>query len=1054
MLKCGIYEQIINRVMDQYISCESVDHLYQFETEPVDSEEAAVILSKYMTEVIEHGLKQLKDYNGDLTAQIKLVNQLIDTIVNSIGYSTEDKIEIKKQLIASRGEILLAVSKKQNNLTSIKQKSKISRPVTSISQSSLFTGAAHEPSMFMELKKEILSSNRIDMLVSFIKWSGLRLLYEELKEFTMNGGQLRVITTSYMGATDVKAVEMLRELSNTEIKISYDTKRTRLHAKAYLFVRENGFTTAYIGSSNLSNAAISSGLEWNVKVTNKDLPATINKIEGTFNAYWNDREFRLYEKNEKVVLMEALNAEKFQSANHLTFNFEIRPYDYQKEILEKLQAERDIRGYYKNLVVAATGTGKTVISAFDYKNFCHLNPNKANRLLFIAHREEILKQSIACFRGVLRNQNFGDLYVGNFQPESIEHLFLSVQTFTSKDFASFTSCDFYDYIVVDEFHHAAAATYQKLLTYYNPKILLGLTATPERMDGKDILTWFDNRIAAEIRLPEAIDRKLLCPFQYFGVTDDVDLSQIRWTKGGYDKVELQNVYTGNKRRAELIVRSLNKYVTDIEDVKGLGFCVSVDHAVFMADFFNACHIKAIALTSDSPDNIRGEAKEKLASGEIKFIFVVDLYNEGVDIPEVNTILFLRPTESLTVFLQQLGRGLRLYKDKECLTVLDFIGQANKRYNFADKITALLTNTHKGIEREIREGLLNLPRGSFITLEKYAKEYILRNIRASYSSKAGLISRLETFSKDTGKELSYQNFFEYYHLDLASIYPAYSFARLCVYAGLREDFTESLEETMARAFSRLCTINSRRWIAFLLKVLPKIEQVSANMLSSNEKSMVLMLYYTIYQNAVEGTGFNGVLEAISALKQCPVMFTELIELLNFNFGRIDFVDKPVDMGFPSPLDLHCTYSTAQILAAVGYYNEEKMPAMREGVKYLAEKNLDIFFITLNKSDKDYSPTTLYDDYSINEVLFHWQSQNRTSDESTTGQRYINHKQRGGRIALFVREYKTSKAGASPYTFLGLADYISHTGSRPMSITWRLREPIPANFLKKTNKLIVG
>ena len=306
----------------------------------------------------------------------------------------------------------------------------------------------------------------------------------------------------------------------------------------------------------------------------------------------------------------------------------------------------------------------------------------------MAHREEILKQSRDTFQGVLKDPNFGELFVGNYKPANLDYLFISIQTINSQALYDILPEDYYDYIIVDEFHHAAAPTYQKLLNRFKPKILLGLTATPERMDGKSILDYFDNRIAAEIRLPEAIDRKLLCPFQYFGVSDTVDLTDLRWVRGGYDKSQLSNLYSLNRavaeRRADHIVRSLDKYVTDMDAVKGLGFCVSIEHTKFMAEYFNAAGIPSIWLVGESTEEDRRTAKKRLVDGEIRFIFVVDIYNEGVDIPEVNTILFLRPTESLTIFLQQLGRGLRLSEGKECLTVLDFIGQANRKYNFEEK----------------------------------------------------------------------------------------------------------------------------------------------------------------------------------------------------------------------------------------------------------------------------------------------------------------------------------------------------------------------------------
>lgn len=679
MLHNGLYEQIINKGLDSELSV--TDKLSQ--TAPIDSAEASKVLAKYVAEIVEKGLNNVKDNGGDLNSQVDLVNRIVSTIMTETKEADFDTLSV-----AERAEQLLALFDKKNNVLALDEKAEIIRPETSIAQSSLFTGAIHEPQMFTELKKEIVSCNRIDMLVSFIKWSGLRLIMDELTTFTQNGGQLRIITTSYMGATDVKAIEELRKLPNTLIKVSYDTKRTRLHAKTYVFYRDTGFTTAYVGPSNLSNAAISSGLEWNVKVTKKDLPETIDKIAATFESYWNSNEFEYYNEDQKERLARALKAEKYFDTNNAEiYTMDIQPYSYQQEILDKLDAERNVRGYYHNLVVAATGTGKTVISALDYKRYRKQNAGRPCRLLFVAHREEILKQSLYTFRAVLKDANFGEMFVGSYKPDSIDNLFMSIQTFNSQDFTSKTTPGFYDYIIVDEFHHAAAPTYQKLLSYYQPKILLGLTATPERMDGKSILPYFNNRIAAEIRLPEAIDRKLLCPFQYFGVTDTVDLDKLKWANGGYDKSELSRMYTLSgmvaNRRADLVVSSLLKYVTDIDDVKGLGFCVTIEHAEFMSDYFNAHGIPSMFLTGKSPDEERKEAKNRLVSGDVRFIFVVDIYNEGVDIPEVNTVLFLRPTESLTVFLQQLGRGLRLSEDKECLTVLDFIGQANRKYNFED-----------------------------------------------------------------------------------------------------------------------------------------------------------------------------------------------------------------------------------------------------------------------------------------------------------------------------------------------------------------------------------
>ena len=1051
MLHPGLYEQVINNQLNSELSeipeaCKAVA--------PIDKAEASKVLTQYLADVVQKVLDNVLDNGGDISAQIALINQIVDLI-----QSTTQEADFAALGVDLRAEQLLALLRESDpRVAAGKTAADMIRPESSIAQSSLFTGATQEPQLYIELKKEIASADRIDMLVSFIKWSGLRLLMDELREFTQNGGELRIITTSYMGATDVKAIEELRKLPNTQVKVSYNTKITRLHAKAYIFYRNTGFTTAYVGSSNLSNVALTSGLEWNTKVTKRDLPETIIKVAATFEYYWNDREFEYYDEGQKERLARALKAEKYFDTNNAeVYTMDITPYSYQQEILDKLEAERTVRGYKRNLVVAATGTGKTVISALDYKRFRKQNPGKPCRLLFVAHREEILRQSLYTFRAVLKDANFGEMFVGDYKPESIDNLFISIQTFNSQDFTAKTSPEFYDFIIVDEFHHAAAPTYQKLLAYYQPRILLGLTATPERMDGKSILPYFNNRIAAEIRLPEAIDRKLLCPFQYFGVTDTVDLDTLKWRAGGYDKNELSNLYTLSgttaSRRADHVVSSLLKYVTDIDEVKGLGFCVTVEHAEFMCRYFNDHNIPSMFLTGKSPDEERKTAKQRLVAGEVRFIFVVDIYNEGVDIPEVNTILFLRPTESLTVFLQQFGRGLRLAEDKECLTVLDFIGQANRKYNFEDKFAALLSRTTRSVTREIKEGFVSAPKGCYIQLEKKAAKYILDNIRASYGNTAGLVARVASFTEESGLELTLANFLDYYHLDPRAIYKFSSFSRICARADVIEDFTEPLEDTLTKAFARLAVIDSRRWISFLLDILPQLDNVDFTALSGIEKRMLQMFYITVWGKAAEDWDSEELLDNLYALSDSRVLLGELISLLRYRFEQIDFIDEPVDLGFDCPLDLHCTYTRDQLLVALDFM---KPATVREGVKWLPDKKLDIFFVTLNKADKDYSPTTMYNDYSINENLFHWQSQSTTAEDSPTGQRYIHHEERGSKVLLFVREFKSDRmtGGAEAYTYLGTARYVKHEGSRPMNITWHLDRPIPAKFLKKTNKLVVG
>ena len=1047
MLKPGIYERIINRFLrNELKSLTDAEP----ESEKIEKEEASYILSKYAENIIQSALLQMRDTENWPYNQIKLINEIIKSVSKEVPNIISDEHSIEEPL----EKLLGLMAKQEGSFIGIKEFKEL-RPHTSISHSSLFTASEDEPILMDELRKEILTSDRVDLLVSFIKWSGIRLLINQLQKFTDGGGILRVITTSYMGATDPKAIEELDRLKNTTIKISYDTKRTRLHAKAYIFHRETGFSTAYIGSSNISNMAISGGLEWNVKVTNSDLTDTMNKVKATFESYWNSKEFDLYTTDQKGRLEEAINGEKTAGyKTHLQIMFDIHPFPYQQEILDKLEAERQFSGRNKNLVVAATGTGKTVISAFDYKNFREKNRLGNNRLIFVAHREEILIQALATFRAILKDYNFGSLFTGNFKTESFDHLFITIQSFNSQKFYEKTPANFYDFIIIDEFHHATADSYQPMISHFKPKVLLGLTATPERSDGINVARYFDDHISAEIRLPEAIEMKLLSPFQYFGITDSVDLKNITWKRGSYDEEELNRLYVSDEssagKRASLIMNSVLKYLTDLEHTKGLGFCVSVRHAKFMSDFFSGAGISSIYLTGDSPGDLRQNAREMLRNGSIKFIFVVDIYNEGVDIPEINTILFLRPTKSLLLFIQQLGRGLRLSPGKECLTVLDFIGQANERYNFEEKFASLIKKSNRSIEKQIKGGFTHLPAGSYIELEEVAKKHILENIRRTFGVKSALVTRIRNFREDTGLEPTLENFLAYYHLDPVDIYPKGSFSRLSALAGIREDFKHPDEDKITKAIRKVSDIDSRKWLNFLIKSMKNLDNSEFKDISDSEEKMLNMFQFTAWGKSLQQYGFGNFAESFSRIRECKPLFNEMMEIIEYKLSRTDIVDFDIDLGFECPLELHCNYTRDQILVSLGIMNPENV---REGVKYIPEKNIDILFVTLNKSDKDYSPTNMYEDYFISDTIFHWQSQSTTSENSRTGSRYINHRKQGSKILLFVREYKkTVDDLGAPYIFMGLLNYRSHEGSNPMNIIWELEKPVPAKYMKKITKLI--
>lgn len=1027
-LKKGLYEHVLNREINQLINenAEDIDVIKEI----IGYVDADLVLATYLSKVLRKGLNYYRSSDKGVMKQVKIANEIISHFAELI----EDE-GFKDYTIPEKVVLKGIFNKEQAN--------KRVRPSSSVAYSFLFTGNTN---IYNELKKEILSADRVDLLVSFIKFTGLRLLMDSLIEHTKTK-KLRVLTTSYMSATDYRAIEDLARLPNTEIRISYDTKRTRLHAKAYYFHRETGFSTAYIGSSNISYSALTAGTEWNMKVSEYTSPDVIEKIRAAFASYWNSNDFvafNINKRKDRNRLKLSLKSNGKAPAQTVLFN--IRPYAYQQEILDGLEVERKVYGSRKNLIVAATGTGKTVISAFDFKRYYKEHSNC--RLLFLAHREEILKQSIATFRQVLRNQNFGDLWVGEFNaPSSYEHLFASIQTLNSNSNYERFPKDYFNFIILDETHHGVADSYARLLNYFEPDVLVGLTATPERMDGEDILVFFNNRIAYEMRLHEAIDRGLLCPFHYFGVTDNVDLDSVKWVRGRYDVSELNNLYTGNHARAVLIIRSIKKYTADIESIKGLGFCVSKKHAESMSDFFNQKGIPSINLDSDSPQAKRNAAKSRLLRGEIKFIFVVDLYNEGVDIPEVNTVLFLRPTESATIFIQQLGRGLRISEGKEVLTVLDFVGQANKEFNFRTKFRSIIGRSNLSIKEEIEHDFPKLPRGCFIHLERKAKDYILNGLKRTYVNKHRLIQMLRDYHYNSTKPLTLATYLTHYQLEKAEIYKNHRFYELCKDASLTKTYLARDYDTLKNCFKRVMHINSLQWINFLLEYLMQ-KNYSLNGLTKDERLMLLMFHYTIWDQSPDGD----LVYYLNKLRyDNPSIFKEIMELLQYNKNSIDFIEKDINLGYDCPLKLYAAYSIIQILAAFEYHTEERKRSFREGVLYLEDKNTDLFFVTLNKEDKSFTPTTQYEDYAISDRLFHWQSQSRTSDTSATGQRYINQRKQGNNILIFVREYRKENSITSPYHFLGKANYRSHSGSKPISIIWEMEKPIPTFILKKSRKI---
>lgn len=1040
-MKDGIYEQLLNNELKSKLN--NSEFFYKTNTILKSPEKAKNLITEYLKEVTRKAMDCNQEENVDVEdservlKEIEICNEILDLLRTKLDFD-----EYKDLDLSMDAEVLEYAFKKLNN-NSFDGKN-IVRPVTSLVEPTLFTNSSKEISLLSELRKEIASSDEVMLLVSFIRMTGLMPIYEDLKEFTAKGKKLRVISTTYTKATEYKAIEKLLELPNTSIKISYETENQRLHAKAYIFKRNNGFSTFYIGSSNLSRSALVYGDEWNVKLTEKNSPQIFQNVISEFETYWNSYEYKTLNNTEedKIKLKEALSY-KTENVNVYQNLMTYKPYDYQEQILEKLEVEREIYHRNRNLVVAATGVGKTVLAAFDFKNFLEKNPNA--KFLYVVHRQEILKKSCDTFRQILKDANFGELYVGNYKPENINRLFttpLGLEKIMEQ-----VDHDYYDYIVADEIHHGAAKTYTNFLNYFNPKLLLGLTATPERMDGQDITEFFCNTIAAEMRLPEAINNKLLVPFQYYGITDPTDLSNVRWSSFGYNNSDLDKLFVENETSANIrvntIIENLFKYIDDIDKVHGLGFCSSINHAKYMADKFNENNIPSICLTGNSDSNLRNNAIKDLESGKIKFIFTVDLYNEGVDIPCVNVELLLRPTDSLTIFLQQLGRGLRKHVNKDYLIVLDFIGECNKHFNYADKFKALIGIEGVSVKDSINNGFPMLPVGCSISLERVAEEYILSNIKANTSNRQVIIEMLQKFEETTHKELILYNYINHYKLNINDIYKKdVSFYRLLTEAGIK-CFTEknSIENAIVGRLKNLLTINSPKFINYI-KSLLNYENINHNELLDT------MTYYTLFNKLPEKEGFKNIIEALEFVKNSECLNYEINEICNYLYNSLEVLPIKNNLNFDCPLEVYGVYSQAQLYSGLGVFNEKYAGPMLQGVWYLKEKNHDIFLVTINKESSHFGESIAYEDYAINDELFHWQTQNSVADGSDTLNRYINS---NGRVSLFVRINRKENNQASPYIYLGEAEYVSHSGSKPVGIVWKLKHKIPAKYLDKMMKI---
>ena len=1036
----GLYETLRTQSIDRHLTAVADIHASQFDR--LADSDTPEVLARHIERAVREALT-----NAPHEKRTELANRLLDSLNSA-------------DAIADPPQVLRAVY----DPNQIRRRS-LRRPTTPLSDAALLTASHEDPNLAHELRRELESADRVDLICAFIKWRGLRLLEGALEDLAERGANLRVITTTYMGATERHALDELASRYNAEIRINYETNATRLHAKAWLFRRNTGFHTAYVGSSNLSRQALLDGLEWNVRLSGVATPRLVQKFQITFDSYWEKPNFVLYNPATDADLLDEALRRAGGAATRRDFGptgLEVTPFLHQQEMLEDLDAART-KGFHENLVVAATGTGKTVVAAFDYKRLAE-DAGQYPPLLFVAHRREILEQSLHAYRRVLNSGSFGELLVGGEEPTEWRHVFASVQSLTPDRLVKIDPARF-AIVVIDEFHHADAPTYRRLLERLKPTQLLGLTATPERGDGKSVAEeFFDGRIASELRLWDALGEDLLVPFHYFGVADETDLRNLEWRRGNYDVAQLSTLYTGNDARAAKIISELRDKILDTSRMRSIGFCVSVQHAEYMAQVFTRAGIPSTAVSGATLQTERNEALRRLRDREINCLFAVDLFNEGLDVPEIDTILLLRPTQSSTVFLQQLGRGLRRAEGKAVLTVLDFIGQQHRQFRFDVKYRALLGIGRRQLEREIEDEFPSLPSGCQLVLDRVAQRTVLEGVRAQLRlSRRSLTDDIRSYATTdlveylarSGSELrdvyrgtadSWTGYLRAARL----ISPDSVFEQIAaaVVAGRADDAEAELLRKVGRFLHVDDAERATAYAALLSPMSPRYSELGVR-----EQAFARMIFFTLELQRRFGLGTNAYDAGLDYVRSFPWVCREIGQVVGLAVRNARHAPRPlavsatIGLGLAQvPLYTHATYNRFEVLAALSL-DGGRIGNHREGVAWCENAGADVFFVTLDKDEALHSPTTMYRDYAISPELFHWESQSTTTLASSAGQRYVNG---SSAVLLFTRPAaKDDWGGAVPYTCLGPLDYVQHVGERPIAITWRLRRAMPAEVFAAAN-----
>ena len=1005
-------------------------------TRPLDIAESAR-LAEVLQRQLAGVLNDLAD-GESIEPQLALVNGLLT--------------ELRRQLLPEDAAVIELVGNPPSVLTSVLRHGVHHEPPqTGLTAPWLFTAGKGTPSLLSELRRELSAAEQVDILVSFITVSGVRKLRDVLTRITAVGAdgkppiRIRVLTTTYIGATEAAAVDELALLPGCEVRVSLDGRRTRLHAKAWIFHRDTGFGSAYVGSANLTGAALAGGLEWTVKFTERAQGELYARARAHFDTLWEDTEFQHYDpynEDHRIALERALGRESGGTQTTLVSFFELQPKTYQQDMLEQLANER-IHGRMRNLVVAATGTGKTVVAAFDYRRTCQQTQGRP-RLLFVAHRLEILQQALRTYREVLRDGGFGKLLSGNNTPGSYDYLFATIDSLTTNRIVETLGQEYWHTVVIDECHRMASSRFDALATSIQPKILLGLTATPERTDGKPISHYFnprpDGSPAVELRLWDALELQLLAPFEYYACDDETNFSDVPWNRVG-EQQAIATLVSNNDVRARLVLREWHRLSSNPRAGRALVFCVSVEHAVFMTDYFNRAGLPTLCVHGNTAPDERARARERLESGEVCALVTVDLYNEGVDLPTVDTLILLRPTQSPVLFQQQLGRGLRLHPGKESCLVLDFVGQHNAEFRYDRLISTITGQSRRELINSLEHEFSTLPAGCHIQLQHQVRERVLASLRSHVQHRwRYLKTELQALTSLRGVQPTLGEFIHEQGIDLSDVYRDGSragWSSLKRDAGLLVAEPGPEEEYFSKRFGSLCHRNASNQIEALRlaverAIAPDVE------LNPHDAALIQMLAYQIDGTSDRIGGPGQLLARLANNRNATDELRELADVLEVH-STLPFV--PLTGLKDTPLVLHANYGKREILTAVGWLTENARPASREGVLRLRNRRVELMFVTLDKSS-GYHETVNYHDYAISPSRFHWQTQNSAAPDTPVGKQYLSSPSNGWTFQLFVRAN-----GDAPYVACGPVTLVESTGARPMNIIWELTTPLPARLFRE-------